>query len=90
MQTPPDEILREIRDYIAQAFFVDFDKGATVQTDLFESDHLDSFGFVELITYVEQKYSIKLTEDDLIAPSIGSVAGMHEIVMKRLSEAKAG
>jgi acyl carrier protein len=81
-QTVTDTLHR----FITETFMVDFAKDADADTDLFEAKFLDSFGFVDLVAFLEQTYSIRLSEDDLSAPEMGSLNGMRSLVMKRLTD----
>lgn len=75
-----------LRRFVSETFMVDFSKNANADTDLFEAKFLDSFGFVELVAFLEQTFSIKLSEDDLAAPEMGSLNGMRKLVMMRLAD----
>jgi acyl carrier protein len=78
-----------IRQFVADSFMVDFDKAAGPDTDLFEAKYIDSFGFVDLVNFLEQTFTIKLSEDDLADPSIGTLNGMKALVLKRMGERAA-
>jgi len=78
-----------IRRFVADNFMVDFERDAGPDTDLFEAKFLDSFGFVDLVAFLEQTFSVKLSEEDLADPAIGSLNGMHALVMKRIGERAA-
>jgi acyl carrier protein len=65
---------------------VDFGTGVDHDTDLFEAKYLDSFGFVDLVAWIEQSFSVKLGEDDLADPAMGSINGMQALVSRRLAE----
>jgi acyl carrier protein len=78
-----------IRQFVADSFLVDFDKVAGPDTDLFEAKYLDSFGFVDLVSFLEKTFTIKLSEDDLADPRIGTLNGMQALVLKRMGERAA-
>jgi acyl carrier protein len=82
-------VAETIRHFVAENFMVDFEKDAGPDTDLFEAKFLDSFGFVDLVTFLEQTFKIKLSEDDLAEPAMGSVNGMQALVLKRMGERAA-
>jgi acyl carrier protein len=78
-----------IRTFIAENFMVDFGPEVSPDTDLFEAKYIDSFGFVDLVTFLEQSFTIKLSEDDLAEPAMGSLAGIHGLVLERIAEREA-
>lgn len=48
--------------------------------------YLDSFGFVELIGKVEERFGISISEDELIDANIGSVSKMLSFVKLKLGK----
>jgi D-alanine--poly(phosphoribitol) ligase subunit 2 len=84
-----EQMAHAIERFVADNFMVDFGPGVDRDTDLFEAKYLDSFGFVDLVTWLEQDFRIKLTEDDLAEPAMGSVNGIVSLVKRRLGDARA-
>ena len=67
-------ITEKIKSYLSATCLVDFDGvEADSNTDLFEAGFIDSYGFVELVTFLEREFSIKVTDDDLVTESFNSV-----------------
>jgi acyl carrier protein len=69
------EIIEEkIKAYLAATCLINFD-GSEVDhdTDLFQTGLLDSYGFVELVVFLEREFFIKVTDDDLVSVSFNSV-----------------
>jgi methoxymalonate biosynthesis acyl carrier protein len=52
--------------------------------DLFELGYVDSVGFVSLITWLEETYSIELTEAYLFDERFSSISGIAGIVSSRV------
>ena len=57
-----------------------------VDTDLFETGILDSFGFVELIGFLEKETGQSVTEDEMDDPRFTTVAGIVEVMSEKASE----
>jgi acyl carrier protein len=74
-------VTETIRRFLSESFMIDFDRVAA-DADLFEAKYLDSFGFVDLVTFLEQTFAIKLSEADLAEPAMGSLAGMSSLVLR--------
>lgn len=51
---------------------------------LFESGVLDSFSMVELISFLENKYCIRLTEEDLVKENLETIVKMAHLVEKKI------
>ena len=82
-----DAIRGGIRRFMAEAFLIDFDREVGPDTDLFEAGLLDSFGFVELVGFLEHTYGLELTDEDFESPLISSLAGLQTLALQRLGEA---
>ena len=50
---------------------------------LFESGILDSFTMVELIGFLEEKYSIRLTEEDLVKENLETIEKIAQLIEKK-------
>jgi acyl carrier protein len=53
--------------------------------NLFERGILDSMGVVQLVTFVEERFGIRMTESDLASPEFTHVRGLSEIILRRRS-----
>jgi D-alanine--poly(phosphoribitol) ligase subunit 2 len=56
-------------------------------TDLFETGILDSFGFVELLGFLEKETGHAVTEEEMDDPRFTSVAGIVEVISEKADEA---
>lgn len=54
-----------------------------VHTDLFATGILDSFGFVELVDFLEKETGQPVSEDDMDDPRFTTVAGMVEVMSEK-------
>jgi D-alanine--poly(phosphoribitol) ligase subunit 2 len=76
-------IQSQVRDYVARQFLTDFNGQLTEESDLFEAGVIDSYGFIELVSFLEQTFGISLTDDDLASPQMSSLAGISQLVAAR-------
>jgi D-alanine--poly(phosphoribitol) ligase subunit 2 len=81
-----DSTCEAIRRFVSDTFMVEFGVEATPETDLFEAGFIDSFGFVELVIFLEQEFGVKLDEKDFNAPTIGTLAGIQAVTLQRLGD----
>jgi acyl carrier protein len=58
-----------------------------IDTDLFETGILDSFGFVELLGFLEKETGRSVTEEEMDDPRFNTVAGIVEVMSEKPSEA---
>lgn len=54
--------------------------------DLFELGYVDSVGVVALVAWIEDRYRIELSEDDLFDERFATIEGIADIVAERRSE----
>lgn len=76
-----------IKDYMSKHFLFDFDeKNITFKTDLFKSGLIDSYGFVELITFIESRFHINISNEELASSSMNSFDGIIEMIDTKLKK----
>ncbi|MCI5059437.1 MAG: acyl carrier protein [Alphaproteobacteria bacterium] len=80
------DIQSTILDYLRDDMLVDVDQ-LELDQNLLASGHIDSFGFIEMITSLEKKFQIKFTDDDIQKPEITSVSGIADIIASRIEKA---
>lgn len=78
------EINIELQGFVREKFRVpenDLDFNDSV--DLFSYGYIDSFGAVELTSFIERRFSIKFTESDWVATPLNTIAEISVFVAKR-------
>lgn len=84
--TTIEPIMDRLRTFIREQFNVPAsDKEFTDDVHLFDYGYIDSFGAVELTTFVESAFAIKVTQADLVACPLNSVREIARFVQKRKS-----
>jgi methoxymalonate biosynthesis acyl carrier protein len=51
--------------------------------DLIESEILDSLGIMKLILFLEENYSVKISDDDLTLENFSSVLTINSLIEKK-------
>jgi acyl carrier protein len=74
-----------IKQYLSQHFLVDFSKDANEDTDLFEQGFIDSYGYVELVSFLETQFKIRFTDEELISRELRSLSSIVAMVEKKLN-----
>ena len=77
-----------IREYLENHFLVEFKGDVSPETNLFESGSIDSYGYIELVAFLESQYKCKLTEDELASDSLNSLNNMVELISRKVADAQ--
>ncbi|GAA2264307.1 hypothetical protein GCM10010145_44620 [Streptomyces ruber] len=70
----------ELKRYMEDRFLFAFDEEITEDTDLFKAGILDSFGYIELMTHVEETYGVKFGEEELLSNVMVSLSSITAFV----------
>jgi acyl carrier protein len=66
----------EIRDFIADRFLFGDDKKLGDDDSLLEAGIIDSTGILELINHLEERYGIKVNDDELMPENLDSITSI--------------
>jgi methoxymalonate biosynthesis acyl carrier protein len=78
------QIMAQLRAFIRERFRVpESDSDFTDDVHLFDYGYIDSFGAVELTTFVKTTFSTEITETDLVAYPLNTVREIATFVTKR-------
>ena len=79
-----DEITSELRGFIQKRFGIpENDSDFNDEVDLFNYGYIDSFGAVELSSFIEGQFSIRLTESDWATFPLDTIREISSFVTKR-------
>jgi acyl carrier protein len=82
-----DEITSELRGFIQKRFGIpENDSDFNDEVDLFNYGYIDSFGAVELSSFIEGQFSIRLTESDWATFPLDTIREISSFVAKRQKE----
>lgn len=81
------DTLTLIREFIESNFPLAKERSLKDEDSLLESAIVDSMGVLDIVTFVEEKFGIELTDDDLVADSFESIAGIAALVKERMCAA---
>ena len=84
MTLDTSQVAAELRAFIKEHFKVpDSDADFTDEVHLFDYGYIDSFGAVELNSFLEKAFSVKVTESDLIAHPLNTIDEISTFIVKR-------
>ena len=76
-------IRETLSGYMSRSFLFEFGVHADADTDLFDAGLVDSYGFIELVGFIEETYGVTLSDDDLASPAIATLRGITDLIASR-------
>lgn len=73
------EILAKLRQYLQDTLLIQAE-ALDESADLFQNGMIDSFGMIELVSFIDAAFGIKLDNDDLVSSELSSLGGMIQLV----------
>lgn len=85
MSTPDDSIRRQIIEYVVANHMSPYDL-ATMPLDesLVELGVLDSYGVIELVSFLEATWSISIADSEITRETMGSINKMVSLIRSKL------
>ncbi|MFD6334256.1 acyl carrier protein [Streptomyces niveus] len=84
------ERTEQIRRFIEEYFLVEFGADVTPETDLFKAGVIDSFGYVQLMAFLESEFSLKLTGEEILLNVLVSLDAIDAFVARRVAGQNGG
>lgn len=73
--------LKNLQKFVEEISLTDFaEQGLDETSDLFENGVLDSYGFIEVVTYIETEFGVKFLEEDFLDKRFTTTAGTLEMM----------
>lgn len=80
------KIEKEIFDFIRTHFEIEEDdEDFTIDINIFDYGYVDSLGATEIIVFLEEHFSIELTQKDLILYPMNTVSEIALVIEAKLS-----
>jgi len=73
----------EIRQFIAGRFLFGDDRKLGDDDSLLEAGIIDSTGILELINHLEERYGIKVNDDELVPENLDTISGIAVFLAKK-------
>jgi acyl carrier protein len=78
------DIKEQVRQFIADNFIMGADGVTLGDDDSFLEHHvLDSTGFLELISHLEESYGIKVLDDEMVPENLDSLSSVANYVARK-------
>lgn len=77
----------EIRRFIARQFLFGDDRELDDGASLLEAGIVDSTGILEIIDHLEERYGVKVNDDELVPENLDSVSSIAEFLGRKIDPA---
>ena len=78
---------KQLRDYIVENFlFGDTETEFSDSDSFMEKGIIDSTGILEVITYIEENFDIKIEDDELIPENLDSISNIVNFIDRKVKE----
>ena len=81
--SPQAQTVQQLVDYVRGLAVIDPEQSIPLEESLLETGVLDSFGIVEMITFVECEFDLAIPQKDMNKTNLGSIRKMADYVERR-------
>lgn len=74
-----------IRNFVLQTFPLARKRKITDSVDLLEGAIVDSLGILDLVSFLQQEFSVTIEDDDLVPENFRSIESMAQFVQRVLA-----
>jgi D-alanine--poly(phosphoribitol) ligase subunit 2 len=74
-----------IRTFLEETFLFQFGDVVGPTSDLFKEGVIDSYGYIELVRFLEREFGITLSDEELLSNVLVSLDDMTAFVEQRLA-----
>lgn len=81
-------VKNKLTQFIFEKFPMTRKKNIGEDSALLEGGLIDSIGILEIVTFIEQEFSVKASDEDLTPENFGSIARIAALIESKASDAK--
>jgi acyl carrier protein len=81
-----ESIETKVRDFLSGNSLLDISQ-AHSDTDLFKQGYIDSYGYIELIKFLETEFQILFSDEELVSGNLNTFANVAHLVRTKLESA---
>lgn len=79
-----EKIHSMVKEFIENQFLVEFDDEVDDTANLFKLGLIDSFGFLELVTFLEKTFQIRIHDNELVSNELTSLTNIVQCVSRKI------
>lgn len=72
-----------IRQFIVDNFMFGNDEGLTDETSFLDEGIIDSTGVLELVAFIEENFSIRVADEELVPENLDSINNVTNYIQKK-------
>ncbi len=80
-----EAIRSKVKDYVAANSILEVGTKLTDDTDIFLQGYLDSYGFVEMVKYLENEFKITFADGELVSGQLKTIANISRLVSLKVN-----
>jgi acyl carrier protein len=89
-QPTSEAVERDLREFLAANYFLGDDPSQLAgSSSLIEAGLIDSTGVLELVGYLEEKFGIRITNEELLPENLDSIDNIVAFVERKLQAGQA-
>ncbi|OUU51686.1 MAG: hypothetical protein CBC25_04820 [Pelagibacteraceae bacterium TMED65] len=77
-----------INNFLKKIIFKNKQERNYLTKNIFTTDKVDSFTFLEVIIKIEDKFKIKLKDKDILSTKMNNIENLTKLILKYLNEKK--
>lgn len=68
-----NENTQKIRNFMCSNFMFEFDQDITASSNLFKTGVIDSFGYIQLISFIQDTFSVSYSDEEMLTNILESL-----------------
>ncbi len=86
MSSTQEQVKIKVRQFVLDNFMMGSDALNLADSDSFIEKHvIDSTGFIELVTFLEQTFAIRIEDDELVPENLDSLQNIARFVQNKVA-----
>lgn len=81
-----EELSEIVKKQICEFLGIEQNNSERQDIDFFNDGILDSFGMMQLITFIEEEFNIKFDEEEILSNQIKNLSGLVDIVVHKIGK----
>lgn len=77
------DVLETVKTYVVENFLFGDDRRIGPDTDFLENGILDSTGVLELVGFLEEKFGIRVEDDELVPDNMNSLEKITRYILRK-------
>ena len=73
---------KKLKEFLEETYLIDFNE-ISADDNLFTGGYIDSFGYVELVQFIEENYQIEISNEELTSDALISLNNMISFIISK-------